>query len=255
MKRRLFFFLLSSVFFLLVPVAHAQNVSLATRTDINTPGILGADLVGVEHGNVWYKWTITEQTAYWNSTLGFWPVTTTVPTMLAGTPLAGQYGGTGLNVVGNTGLPFVTSGVWSLLTNVTMPGNLTVGATATFTAPHILGNAGVTTSNFTHGTGAGTGGTITVTPDSGATDMSGVVTLLTGTTPATGTTVFTLTFSQAFTGNPPHALICPCNAAAASLALASRVYPTTTLTTLVINPNTSALAATTTYVWSYFVAQ
>jgi hypothetical protein len=116
---------------------------------------------------------------------------------------------------------------------------------------HLIGRTSAPT--IAAGTGAGTTPTLVVT---NATDMSGIVDVTTGTTPAgTNSTIATITFNTAY-GAAPNVIISPNNANAAGLAAAlTMVYVTSTTTTFVITSGTTALTAATQYKWFYQVIQ
>ncbi|WP_462266092.1 beta strand repeat-containing protein [Mucilaginibacter sp.] len=105
---------------------------------------------------------------------------------------------------------------------------------------------------ITAGTGAGASPTITIS----GTDVSGTITLTTGSSPAAGAVIATLTFNSAY-GSAPHPAGNPAakNAVTASLTGNASPYFTTTTTTLVLNGNSTALAPNTTYVWDYTLTQ
>lgn len=118
---------------------------------------------------------------------------------------------------------------------------------------HIIGNSGGPT--IAAGAGAGTAPTI-----SGGgngligTDISGRVTLTTGTIPTAAATIVTITFNRPY-GSAPYVLLYPANAATALLSGVSMVYVTSTTTTFLIVAGTTALTAATQYSWNYQAAQ
>jgi hypothetical protein len=98
------------------------------------------------------------------------------------------------------------------------------------------------------GAGAGTSPTLTVTGG----DVSGTITLTSGTTPASGGTILTLTFLNAYGASPP-VVLTPGNSAAAALSGAANPYVTTSTTAFIFTAGATALAASTSYVWYYHV--
>lgn len=102
------------------------------------------------------------------------------------------------------------------------------------------------------GTGAGTGSAVTIA----GSDVRGVISLTTGSSPATSATVFTLTFSKAYTAAPKMVILQAENDLAQALtgAGAVRAYSSDiTTTTFVAKIGTPALAASQTYKWTYLV--
>ena len=107
------------------------------------------------------------------------------------------------------------------------------------------------------GTGAGTSPTLTVA----GTDVAGTITLKTGTSPTAAAVALTLTFATS-RSSAPYVVISPfctsANAAAqaaAALTGAQQVYVSSSASSFAINTNATALAANTTYQWSYIVIQ
>jgi hypothetical protein len=136
----------------------------------------------------------------------------------------------------------------SLIQSADLPASLAFTGTTTFrhiggtsTAPTIAANAG-----------AGTSPTVSIS----GTDLSGTITVTTGTSPTANTAIATVTFNSAYTtaprvgGNPAAK-----NTTTATLSATSPPFYTTTTGTLIIMGNTSALAASTTYVWDYTLTQ
>jgi hypothetical protein len=103
------------------------------------------------------------------------------------------------------------------------------------------------TPTMTPGTGAGT--SPTCTSITGA-NMAGVISCTTGTTPTASTTAITITFNGTLTTAPQGCMLMPRNAATA--AATGTVYttaPTTSSWTIAVG--STALTASTAYVWSY----
>lgn len=119
--------------------------------------------------------------------------------------------------------------------------------------PHLVGSTGAPT--VAAGTGAGTSPSLGVV--SGSTDLSGYVTLTTGTTPIASAAVLTLTFNVAYTV-APKCLAWPANAATQALvgAAAAQIFPANTSSGLfVLTQGATALGATTAYEWGYTCTQ
>lgn len=103
------------------------------------------------------------------------------------------------------------------------------------------------------GTGAGTGASASVV----GSDIEGVVTVTTGTSPSTSSTIFTLTFADSYTTAPHGALIGNVTGNLDSLP-AGRIpgSPAVTTTTLTLtNAATNGLSDATTYKWAYRIIQ
>jgi hypothetical protein len=135
-------------------------------------------------------------------------------------------------------------------------GNFTVGTdgnvteTGTTTIAHLRG--GTTAPAITTGAGAGTSPTISIS----GSDLSGTITLTTGTNPVALGSIAILTFNSTYASAPRKGgAPAAGNAATASLSGSQSPYYTTTTTTLVLNANTTALAPNTTYVWDYTLTQ
>lgn len=112
---------------------------------------------------------------------------------------------------------------------------------------HIV--SGGATPGIAAGTGAGAGSAINIS----GTDLSGNITLTTGAAPAASATIFTVTFNLAY-GLAPEVLVSPKDVNSASLSGTSNPFVSaTTTTTFTFTSNTVALAAATTYIWSYMV--
>lgn len=101
------------------------------------------------------------------------------------------------------------------------------------------------------GTGAGTGPTITVA--AGSTDCKMQITVLTGSAPTAAGIIMTVTYNSAFINTLNKGVIfSPANANAAALSGATNPYvPTEALGSFVFNAGSSALAATTSYIWNF----
>lgn len=102
------------------------------------------------------------------------------------------------------------------------------------------------------GTGAGTSPTVTVV----GTDTAGLITVLTGTSPAASSTVVAVQFATAYGSAPRAVIITPANGAAAALSGSSAVFvnqTNTSTTQFTLDVGSTQLAATTTYKWHYLV--
>lgn len=120
-------------------------------------------------------------------------------------------------------------------------------------AKSIGGSAfGGTATSIATGAGAGTL-TQTATLDVNANDISGTITVNTGTAPSVGSVIATVTFGAA-KSTAPHVVMWPANAATSVLALLP--YTTGTTTTFTISSGAAlALVGATTYSWNYVVVQ
>ncbi|MGB8538935.1 MAG: glycosyl hydrolase family 28-related protein [Acidobacteriaceae bacterium] len=103
------------------------------------------------------------------------------------------------------------------------------------------------------GTGAGTSPTLSLNANSN--DLSGYLSVTTGSAPAASATVATLTFGTAYATLAKCGLW-PANAAAAALSGAAQAYvPVGSNTAFTINAGATALAASTLYTWGYTCTQ
>jgi len=111
---------------------------------------------------------------------------------------------------------------------------------------------GNTTPTIVAGTGAGTSPTVSLS----GTDTNGVITVTTGTSPATSATIATITFSAARANAPKTVHIAPAEANAGALSGATQVVATAagiSTTAFTLTSGSSALTASTTYKWYYWV--
>ena len=116
-------------------------------------------------------------------------------------------------------------------------------------AKHLKGNSGAL--SIATSTGAGTSpSALSVT----GTDMSGVVTLTTGTSPTINAILATISYNSAF-ATAPVVVITPANAATASLTSAQAVWISIGTSNFAINTNATAINASTIYKWNYVVIQ
>lgn len=122
------------------------------------------------------------------------------------------------------------------------PGNVKVG--------HLLGSGSLPT--IAAGSGAGIG---TATLSAGSTDMRGVITVTPSGSPSSSTAVATVTFSAPYPqGSPMVVQIDEVNPAAIALSGQAAVGATSWSSTgFTISVGSTALAASTTYTWSYVV--
>jgi hypothetical protein len=125
----------------------------------------------------------------------------------------------------------------------------TIVTTNDITAKHIKGNSGAL--SIAASTGAGTSpSAVSVT----GTDMSGVVSLTTGTSPSINAVLATITYNTAFS-TAPVVVITPANAATASLAATQAVWVNITTTGFTVNTNATAVVSSKAYKWNYVVIQ
>jgi Pectate lyase superfamily protein len=103
------------------------------------------------------------------------------------------------------------------------------------------------------GTGAGTGPTLGL--NSNSSDVSGYLSVTTGSSPAANATVATLTFGTAY-ATLAKCVLWPANAAASALSGAEKAYvPVGSNTAFSITSGSTALAASTLYTWGYTCTQ
>lgn len=114
----------------------------------------------------------------------------------------------------------------------------------TLSTLHLKGNSSAPSGLA--GTGAGTGGTCTLA----GTDVSGQVTVATGTSPSSSATVCTVTFANAYAATP-HPALTPAN----STAVAAPLYADGASTSTFTLSSTTALTASSTYKFNYILAQ
>jgi hypothetical protein len=135
----------------------------------------------------------------------------------------------------------------SSITKVNTSGAITTSSD--IIAKHLKGNSGAL--SIAASTGAGTSpSALSVT----GTDMSGVVTLTTGSSPTINAILATITYNSAFS-TAPVVVITPANAATASLTSAQAVWVNINTGNFTINTNATALNASTIYKWNYVVIQ
>jgi hypothetical protein len=132
-----------------------------------------------------------------------------------------------------------------------------INSTATVSAQHLSGYAGGAYASvpvFTAGSGAGTSPTLAANANSN--DLSGYVTVTTGTSPAASAVIATGTFGTAY-ATLPKCVLWPANAAASALSGAAAAYiPVPGAdTAFAIESGATALAASTLYTWGYTCTQ
>ena len=160
--------------------------------------------------------------------------------------------------------PTLSTESWALtqLGGCGFPLTMDVTAALSFTANIINGTvisgkhfSGLTASApaAAAGTGAGTSPTLSLNANSN--DLSGYLSITTGTAPAASAVVATLTFGTAYATLAKCGLW-PANAAAAALSGAAQAYvPVGSNTAFTINSGATALAASTLYTWGYTCTQ
>jgi len=126
-------------------------------------------------------------------------------------------------------------------------------AESTMTTPQLRssGNA----PSIAAGTGAGT--SPTVASMGGSTDLSGVINVTTGTSPAASANLVTVTYAVAYAAKP-RVILEPANAAAAALSGTGQVFVSDSLsspTGFVVVTGSAALAASTQYFFYYHAIQ
>lgn len=107
---------------------------------------------------------------------------------------------------------------------------------------------GSAASSIAAGTGAGTGPTISIAGNA----VAGRVTLTTGTLPAAGGTVATITYANAF-GTDSFVTLTPGNSNAAALNGLTMVFANGSASSFTITSGGTGLSAATQYIWNYIV--
>ena len=132
--------------------------------------------------------------------------------------------------------------------NSFMGGNLATTEGNTVTTTHILGNnpvGGGSAPSISAGAGAGTSPTVTLQ----GTDMDGLISVTTGTTPSLSATIATITYNLAFP-NHSYVVLYPANAITAALGV-NMVYTTGSTTNFTLTSSATGLTAATAYQWYY----
>jgi hypothetical protein len=118
---------------------------------------------------------------------------------------------------------------------------------------HLSGRQTIAAPTATAGAGAGTSPTVSLNGQSS--DVSGYLSVTTGSAPAANATVATITFGTAYS-TLAKCMLWPANAAASGIVGAANVYvPVPTTTAFLITSGTTALAASTLYTWGYTCIQ
>jgi hypothetical protein len=160
--------------------------------------------------------------------------------------------------------PTLSTESWALtqLGGCGFPLTMDVTAALSFTANIINGTmisgkhfSGLTSSAPTTAAGSGAGTSPTLSLNANSNDLSGYLSVTTGSGPAAGATVATLTFGTTYS-TLAKCLLSPANAAAAGLSGAANVYvPVGSASSFSIASNSTALAASTLYTWGYTCTQ
>jgi hypothetical protein len=131
-----------------------------------------------------------------------------------------------------------------------------INSTATVSGKHFSGYASgayASVPTFAAGSGAGTSPTLATNANSN--DVSGYLTVTTGTSPAASATIATGTFGTAYS-TLAKCVLWPANAAASALTGAGNAYiPVGSNTAFTIVSGATALAASTLYIWGYTCTQ
>jgi hypothetical protein len=161
-------------------------------------------------------------------------------TLNAGTALTGQ-SGTGTSLVTNTG-PTISSSTLSGTTSVPTGQTLTVAGTLQLV--HLLSaDQTGTTTTIAAGAGAGTSPTVSLT---NGTDLKGTISVTTGSAPTAASVIATITFGTAYPNGP----VCQVTPASAS-AMGTTYSPAAAAASFTLKSGATALAASTSYVYSY----
>ena len=151
------------------------------------------------------------------------------------------------NHFGGCGFPIVID--LSAATSVLSP---QINSSGLVTAQHF---SGLTTAPPTVAAGTGAGAGPTLALNSNSNDVSGYVSVMTGSAPAVSATVATVTFGTAYATLAKCGLW-PANAAASALSGAGKAFvPVGSNTAFAITAGTTALAASTLYTWGYTCTQ
>jgi hypothetical protein len=160
--------------------------------------------------------------------------------------------------------PTLSTESWALtqLGGCGFPLTMDVTAALSFTANIINGTmisgkhfSGLTTSAPTAAAGTGAGTSPTISLNANSNDLSGYLSVTTGSSPAASATVATLTFGTAYSTLAKCGLW-PANAATSALSGAGLAYiPVGSNTAFTIASGATALAASTLYTWGYTCTQ
>lgn len=156
--------------------------------------------------------------------------------------VTGTLGATTVVALNGTNLAGLSTG---LLKNTTSTGVPVIATPGTdYIAPHTAGSPAIA-----GGAGAGTAPTVSVS----GSDVAGLISLTTGSSPGTAGTVATVTFNTAFGATPNAVILTPANAATAALTAARPFVSSISTANFVFTSNGSALTGATAYAWYYFV--
>ena len=237
--------------------AIGNSVLIANTTGGNNTGVGNSTLAGNTTGNynigIGKNALITNTTGTGNIGIGFNSMnsnnTGTYNTAIGyGTNITGDV--TNASAIGNGATNGTANSIQLGNTSVTKVSTSgTIVTTADINAKHLKGNSGAL--SIAASTGAGTSpSAISVT----GTDMSGVITLTTGSSPSINAILATITYNTAYS-TAPVVVITPANAATASLVSAQAVWVNIGAANFTINTNATALTASTIYKWNYVVIQ
>ena len=113
---------------------------------------------------------------------------------------------------------------------------------------HLKGNS--SSPSIAAGAGAGTTPTVSIN----GTDLSGEITVTTGTSPSSVSVLCTITFATSFT-SAPFIVFSPANQLTAQLVANSGIYVNSGTSSFTLNTNSVALSAGSTFKWNYTVIQ
>lgn len=163
------------------------------------------------------------------------------------------------NVIGGDGGTIATGISFDSISQFNIGASYNNAFSSTVTTPIVDPsglNAGFLVANALKGSGSptvttqtGAGGGATAALVTGSNDLTGAITLTTGTSPSAAASLLHLTFSTARTSSPVF-VISPANAAAGTLGAWSNAVSNSVVS---LNAGTAAPAASTTYVWTYVV--
>lgn len=143
------------------------------------------------------------------------------------------------------------------LGGITTSTSFSAGTTGIFTGnvtlPHVIGGSSAPTIASGTGLGTGAGTVVSVTR---ATDLSGIIGVVTGTASlGTAATLATITYNVAY-GAAPTVMLTPANQAAADLIIGTNIFVGSTNTaSFALTTNTVGLSASSTYSFYYAVFQ
>jgi hypothetical protein len=114
-------------------------------------------------------------------------------------------------------------------------------------AKQIIGSSSAPTVSA--GTGAGTAAIVAIS----GTNLGGIITITTGTSPIASATVITITYSGSGYNLESYPIISPANSYASALSGNSQVYVAGSATTFIIVSGSSPLLSSTQYIWNYLI--